>query len=126
MASFTQENPTFTAFDYRRALEALRNGVPNREAVKILGCNQPEAERKFASLLARVPNADGALGMLVSGDFGVGKSHLLVHLEDQALSQGFVCSRLAISKETPLYDLGKVFKSAMDNARMPDREWSID
>ena len=32
-----------------------------------------------------------------------------------------MCSRLAISKETPLYDLGKVFKSAMDNARMPDR-----
>ena len=30
MASFTLENPIFTALDYRRALEALRNGVPNR------------------------------------------------------------------------------------------------
>ena len=63
----------------------------------------------------------GALGMLVSGDFGSGKSHLLTYLEQKALSQGFVCSKVAISKETPLYDLGKVFKSAVDNGRMPDR-----
>ena len=55
--------------------------------------------------------------MLISGDFGSGKSHLLTHLEQQALSQGFVCSKVAISKETLLYDLGKVLKSAVDNGR---------
>ena len=118
MTAYSNENRALT---YRRALEALRSGVPNREAVSILGCNQPEAERRFADLLANAPDASGALGMLVSGGFGVGKSHLLTHLEHQALLQGFVCSRVTISKETPLYDLGKVFKSAVDNGRMPDR-----
>ena len=110
---------------YRRAMEALRNGVPNREAVRLLGCNQPQAERQFQELLGRTSDTaappQGALGMLVSGDFGAGKSHLLSHFEYQALSQGFVCSKVAISKETPLYDLSKVFKSAMDNGRMLDR-----
>lgn len=109
----------------RRALEALRNGVPNRDAVKLLGCNQPEAEHRFDELLAKAANADAppedALGMLVSGDFGAGKSHLLTHLEQYALARGFVCSRVAISKETPLYDLGKVFKSAVENGRLPER-----
>lgn len=109
----------------RRALEALRNGVPNRDAVTLLGCNQPGAERGFNDLLAKAADADdppdGTLGMLVSGDFGAGKSHLLTYLEQQALSRGFVCSKVAISKETPLYDLGKVFKSAMENGRMPER-----
>lgn len=107
----------------RRALEALRNGVPNGEAVRMLGCNQPQAEARFADLLARAADEENtsALGMLVSGDFGSGKSHLLTHLERQALAEGFVCSRVAVSKETPLYDLGKVFKSAMDNGLMPDR-----
>ena len=109
----------------RLALEALRNGVPNKEAVRILGCNQPQAEAKFSELLARAKDEgnppESALGMLVSGDFGTGKSHLLAHLEDQALSQGFVCSKVAISKETPLFDLGKVFKSAAECGRMPDR-----
>ena len=111
------------AFSCRRALEALRNGVPNRDAVEILGCNQPQVEQAFTDLLTRVTDADShatdAAGMLVSGDFGAGKSHLLTHLENQALSQGFVCSKVAVSKETPLYDLGKVFKSAVENARLP-------
>ena len=107
----------------RRALEALRNGVPNRDAVEILGCNQPQAEDRIMALLTRVTDADSppnrTMGMLVSGDFGAGKSHLLTHLEQQALTRGFVCSKVAISKETPLYDLGKVFKSAVENGRMP-------
>ena len=109
----------------RWALEALRNGVPNRAAVEMLGCNQPQAQSRFTDLLMQASDRDnplsGAKGMLVSGDFGSGKSHLLTHLEHLALSEGFVCSKVAISKETPLYDLGKVFKSAIDNGRMPDR-----
>ena len=114
-----------TALACRRALEALRNGVPNRTAVEMLGCNQPEAERRFAEMLARAADRgeppESAMGMLVSGDFGTGKSHLLTHFEHLALEAGFVCSRVAISKETPLYDLGKVFKSAVESGRMPGR-----
>ena len=121
----TELNDGHSVLSCRRALEALRNGVPNREAVQLLGCTQPQAERQFQDLLKRASDPakppGGALGMLVSGDFGTGKSHLLSHFEHRALSQGFVCSKVAISKETPLYDLGKVFKSAMDNGRILDR-----
>ena len=99
-----------SAHEARRAIEALRNGVPNRDAVRALGCHQPRAETAFASLLDRASDAGNppasAQGMLISGDFGAGKSHLLAHLEHLALSRNFVCSRVAISKETPLYDLG--------------------
>ena len=108
----------------RQTVEALRNGVPNRQAVIELGCNQPRAEERFRAMLVGVdeihPRSNHAAGMLVSGDFGAGKSHLLEHLQHLALSNNFVCSRVAISKETPLYDLGKVFSSAMENAKMPD------
>ncbi len=121
----TDLNSELSVLSCRRALEALRNGVPNREAVQLLGCTQPQGERQFQDLLRRASDPDNppesALGMLVSGDFGTGKSHLLSHFEHRALSQGFVCSKVAISKETPLYDLGKVFKSAMDNGRILDR-----
>ena len=121
MASETENDQKLRC---RIALEALRNGVPNREAVRMLGCSQPDAERRFEELLRKATDRHdppaSAVGMLVSGDFGTGKSHLLTHLEHQALSRGFICSKVAISKETPLYDLGKVFKSAIDNGRMPD------
>ena len=107
----------------RRALEALRNGVPNGDAVAVLGCNQPAVERDFHDLLTRASHGpempDSSLGMLVAGDFGSGKSHLLGYLETQALAQNFVCSRVVISKETPLFDMDKVFKAAVENGRVP-------
>ncbi len=113
------------SFRCRQALEALRNGVPNQAAVEILGCNRPEVESRFDDLLLQAIAADtssqGTLGMLVSGDFGSGKSHLLSYMENRALSAGFACSRVAISKETPLYDLGRVFVSAIQHARLPGR-----
>ncbi len=107
----------------RRALEALRNGVPNGEAVDVLGCNQPEVERVFNDMLTRLSREgdvpDGGQGMLVAGDFGSGKSHLLGYLERKALSQNFVCSRVVISKETPLFDMDKVYRAVVENGKVP-------
>ena len=112
------------AFTYRRALEALRNGVSSKDAVQILGSNQPQAESQFHDLLAKAADQDNpsptGSGMLVSGEFGSGKSHLLEYLQHQALSQNFVCSRVTISQETPLYALDKVFRSAIDHGQLPD------
>lgn len=120
MATDAQDN---YALSCRRALEALRNGVPNREAVHFLDCHQPEATNRFNELLRRAADRDhppsGAAGLLVSGDFGSGKSHLLTYLENQALSQNFVCSKVAISKETPFYNLGDVFKAAVSAGAIP-------
>lgn len=109
----------------RRALEALRNGVPNRDAVRVLGCNQPEAEERFTALLGMLADASAAdtqvAGMLVSGGFGSGKSHLLEYFEHLALSENCVTSRVVVSKETPLYDPAKVFRAAIESACVPGR-----
>ena len=107
----------------RRALEALRNGVPNGDAVDALGCSQPGVERVFNEMLARLSEdgdgAEGGQGMLVAGDFGSGKSHLLGYLENRALERNFVCSRVVISKETPLFDMDKVFRAVVEKGRVP-------
>jgi hypothetical protein len=80
-------------------------------------------ERAFVQNLASLPNAvqEGrqVLGLLVEGGFGAGKSHLLDYLEHAALSENFVCSRIVISKETPLFDTTKVYLAAIDGARVP-------
>lgn len=111
------------ATNCRLALEALRSGVPNREAVRALGCRQPQAMDRFGEMLQSAESApDGShAGMLVAGDFGAGKSHLLTHFQNQALARGFACSKVVISKETPLYDLGKVFASAVENGQVQER-----
>ena len=112
----------------RRALEALRNGVPNRDAVTVLGCNQPEIEKIFLRQLQNTRDAsyDGNKneGMLVAGDFGTGKSHLLEYLMHLALEQNFVCSKIVISKETPLFDPAKLYRAAAEAAIVPGKRGS--
>ncbi|MEW6756457.1 MAG: BREX system ATP-binding domain-containing protein [Candidatus Latescibacterota bacterium] len=113
---------TDTAIDARRAIEALRAGVPNRDAVRALGCDQPEIEERFRQLLAAARQDPApASGLLVQGDFGTGKSHLLAYLERVALDGGFVCSRVVISKETPLYDPVRVARATLRGSVVPGR-----
>ncbi len=117
-----REEPTQEIVGQRRALEALRNGVPNGDAVRVLGCNQPEAERRFLQQLDAVARSPSeAHGLLVAGDFGTGKSHLFQYLENLALERNYVCSRIVISKETPLYDPEKVYRAAIEAAVVPGR-----
>jgi hypothetical protein len=106
-----------------RALEALRNGVPNRDAVRALGPTQPRTVDAFESLLTQLDTPAGPAtveGLLLSADFGVGKSHTLRLLEQLALEQGFVVSTVVVSKETPLHDPTRLFLAAVRNARIPD------
>ena len=114
-----------TQVAYRRAIEALRAGVPNRDAVRALGCEQPAIEDRFRAQLqaAKEEAKKGAQapGLLIAGDFGTGKSHLLEYLQHIALEEHFVCSKVVISKETPLYDPAKFYRSAMRAAVVPGK-----
>ncbi len=121
-------NDDNTPLASRRALEALRAGVPNRDAVSALGSLQTAVEDRFTELLdaVRKPSGEGdpAGGMLIGGGFGSGKSHVLEHLAHQALEAGFVVSKVVISKETALHDPTKVFRAAIEDARVPGRPGS--
>lgn len=99
----------------RRAIEALRAGVPSRDAVAALGSGQPAIEDRFQAMCAGV-SGGSAGGLLFGGGFGAGKSHLLEHLARLALEAGWTVSRVVISKETPLHDPAKVFRAAAESA----------
>lgn len=109
----------------RRAIEALRSGVPNRDAVVALGCTQPHIEERFRQQLENIRQSDidGSknTGILVEGDFGTGKSHLLEYLMHLALRENFVCSKIVISKETPFHDPVKMYRAAIENAVVPGK-----
>lgn len=109
-----------------RAIEALRAGVPNRDAVNALGSLQTTVDDRFAELLAstEAPSDKPVGGLLLGGGFGVGKSHVLESLAHRALDAGFVVSKVVISKETALHDPGSVFRAAIDAAQVPGRPGS--
>lgn len=98
----------------RRAVEALRSGVPSWDAVMALGAGQPEAEDRFSATLDAAEHGK-TQGLLLGAGFGAGKSHLLTHLAHIALSRGFAVSHVVISKETPLHDPSKVFRAVVES-----------
>jgi P-loop Domain of unknown function (DUF2791) len=110
--------------DERRAIEALRAGVPNRAAIRLLGTSESEISERFLENLQfcqqRLNDGEQVTGQVIAGGFGTGKSHLLGYLRELALNENFIVSWIAISKETPLFDLGKLYVSAIRNATVPN------
>ena len=119
---------TSQKIEYRRAIEALRSGVPNRDAVRSLGCEQPSIEQKFRAQLQAAKEGSveeiQAPGLLIGGSFGEGKSHLLEYLQHIAIEENFVCSKVVISKETPLHDPVKLYRYAIETAMVPCKRGS--
>jgi hypothetical protein len=107
----------------RIAIEALRAGVPNRAAVRLMGTEEPNLEHEFDEQLQHVwaDRARPRPGLGIAGGFGSGKSHFLGYLAEVARAQNFVVSRVVVSKETPLSDPGRVFEAAVRAATLPDR-----
>lgn len=103
----------------RTAFEALRAGVPNRAAVRLLGSVEDAIEDRFEAGLGEVWSEAPAPGLLFAGGFGAGKSHLLGFLREVALRQNFVVSTVSISKETPLSAPLAVFAAALRNTIVP-------
>lgn len=120
----TGQYPDSDRLAHRRAVEALRSGVPNADAVNALGSGQNDIEDEFTELLEATAEGRNSrrsrASMLLGAGFGEGKSHLLTHLSHLARSAGFVVSTVVISKETPLHDPAKVLRAALDSAIAPD------
>lgn len=111
--------------DQRRAVEALRAGVPNRDVVRQLKPMQPELENRFATLLQKTQQNwdDGAqaTGLLLEGGFGTGKSHCMEYLRHLALESNFVCSTLVLNKEMPLHNLARIYRGCVEAATVADK-----
>ena len=113
----------------QRVIESLRAGVPSPGAVKALGCPQPTVKSKFQQMLldaeASIHKGWTTKGLLIEGGFGTGKSHLLESLRHMALESRFVCSKVVISKETPLYSPALMFRAAVGTADIPQKRGDV-
>lgn len=112
-----------TYSEERVAIEALRAGVPNRAAVRLLGTAEEALLLRFSRKLKECREShapDKAVeGEIIAGGFGSGKSHLLGYLSEEALREKFIVSLVAISKETPLFSVERLYAAAIRNAIVP-------
>ena len=108
----------------RRAIEALRAGVPNRDAVASLGCSAQEVltifDTRLQELRESLTTGGAPRGMLIAAQFGGGKSHVLEYLSHKGRQGNFAVSKVVISKETQLFDPLKVFRAAVESLMCED------
>ena len=113
----------------RAAIEALRAGVPNRAAIRELGTGEPALQERLLDSLKRCEAGlyagEQAPGIVVAGGFGAGKSHLLGALQEAALRRNFIVSLVTVSKETPLFDLARMYEVTVRQAEVPAVEGDV-
>lgn len=109
----------------RRAVEALRAGVPSRDAVELLGFEADELlgafDTRLTELRSSVDEDRQPRGILLAGEFGAGKSHALEYLAHRALKGSVAVSKVVVSKETQLFDPAKVMRAAIESLQVPGR-----
>jgi hypothetical protein len=118
-ASFRDALEAEDAFNVRRAMERLREGLFDPVAVRLLTAHEErlkgEVERDF-----RAVDAGKSPHLCIVGAYGQGKSHSLVYIQDMALREGFAVSRINLDpREVPFQSYREVYRELMGRLRIP-------
>ena len=108
-------------FEAQKIIEALRSGVPSRSVGQYFSSARPEIMSKLSRTIDKVCNTDESCGMIVSGKYGEGKTHLLNTVFNMAQDNNMVVSMISLSKETPFDKLYLVYKKLINNTYLPKR-----
>lgn len=106
----------------RRVIEALRSGVPSRAVGQYFSEARPQIMKIISEKMERVLETGESDGMIISGKYGEGKTHLLNTVFNMAHSNNMVVSYLSLSKETPMDKLYLVYQKMIENTYLPQRE----
>ena len=108
-------------YEAQTVIEALRSGVSSRAVGHYFSSARPELMEQISRRLDRAKNTGASSGMVVSGKYGEGKTHLLNTVFNLAHSNNMVVSLLSLSKETPLDKLYLAYHKLVGNTYLPQR-----
>lgn len=105
----------------RHVIEALRSGIPSRAVGQYFSEARPGIVKEISDRLDAVCGQERSSGMVISGKYGEGKTHLLNMVFNLADSRNMVVSWLSLSKETPMDKLYLVYQKIIQNTYLPGR-----
>ena len=108
-------------FEARRVIEALRSGVSSRAAGQYFSFARQGLLRQIGQRLEDVSEKRMSDGMIITGRYGEGKTHLLNTIFNMAHSQNMVVSFVSLSKETPFNNLHLVYQKLLNHTYLPKR-----
>jgi P-loop Domain of unknown function (DUF2791) len=109
----------YSAFQLRRVLERLREGLYDPLAVRLLTAHGEELDARLRQDLPDV-EAGGGAHLCVCGPYGQGKSHTLAYLQEAALQQGYAVSAINLDpREAPLHQFRQVYRALLQSVTFP-------
>ncbi len=106
----------------RHIIEALRSGIPSRAVGQYFSEARPKIMKEISDRLDGICEQGKSSGMIISGKYGEGKTHLLNTVFNLAHSNHMVVSYLSLSKETPMDKLYLVYQKLIQNTYLPKRQ----
>jgi hypothetical protein len=108
-------------FEARRIVEALRSGVTSRTVGQYFSSARPDISKRISEELSGVRDGKTSGGMIISGKYGEGKTHLLNTVSNVASSNNMVVSFVSLSKETPFDKPYLIYQKLLQNTYLPKR-----
>lgn len=106
-------------FQARHIIEALRSGVPSRAVGEYFSEARPAMLQKISKKMETVCETGRSSGMIFTGRYGEGKTHMLNTIFSIATSSNMVVSLVPLGKETPLDKLHMLFPKVIANTYLP-------
>lgn len=117
-------NDTTLQFDWeaRHVIEALRSGIPSRAVGAYFSSARPKIMREIRERMDSISKSGKSGGIVVSGKYGEGKTHLLNTIFTVAHENHMVVSYLSLSKETPMDKLYLLYQKIIGNTYLPGHQ----
>lgn len=122
MKQITDETVMQFDFEARHVIEALRSGVPSRAVGAYFSSARPRIMREIKEKMENTVQTGKSCGMVISGKYGEGKTHLLNTVFSLAHENHMVVSYLSLSKETPMDKLYLIYQKIISNTYLPDHQ----
>ena len=106
-------------FQSRHIIEALRSGIPSRAVGEYFSQSRPAMMKKITSRMEKVRETGISDGMIYTGRYGEGKTHLLNTVFGLASSSNMVVSYVALGKETPIDKPYLLYQKIIANTYLP-------
>ncbi len=106
----------------RHMIEALRSGIPSKAVGRCFSEARPKILKEISGRISSAAEKGKSSGMVITGKYGEGKTHLLNTAASIAESQNMAVSYLSLSKESPMDKLYLVYPKLIANTFLPQRK----
>lgn len=110
-----------SSMESKQIIEALRSGVPSKKVGQYFSEARPNTLNKIDNDLTKVCETGNSKGIVFSGKYGEGKTHLLNTVFNMAHEKNMVVSLLPLGKETPMDKLYVIYQKLIQNTYLPGR-----